>query len=211
MPEKDELDLLLDSALATYADPGADSGLEQRVLTAVGAARAAQAAPAKPSRRWLPWAIAIPVAAGLLILWLSIGKTVHAPSTQPQFAAHPNSPVNASQTAETSEPAHPKHASGAKAHRVVAAVTAPFSFAQGRLKPCPDTQLRCGTTSHPKLDRFPSPAPLSAEERALVAVADAGPPSQREALIESQQHIDAPLSIAALDIPPLAALGEGKN
>ena len=32
MPEKDDLDRLLDSALSTYADPGPESGLEERVL-----------------------------------------------------------------------------------------------------------------------------------------------------------------------------------
>lgn len=210
MPEKDALDLLLDSALATYADPGDNAGLEQRVLAAVAASRAEQAAAVKPRRRWLPWAIAIPVAAGLLILWLS-EKTVHAPSTQPQMAVHQDAARSEPQIAEAPKPDHAKHPSGAKAHRDVAAVSAPFGFAQGRLKSCPDTGLHCRGASLPKLDVFPTPEPLTDQERTLAAVADAGPPSQREALIVSQQHADAPLSIAALNIPPLATQGEGQN
>ena len=63
----------------------------------------------------------------------------------------------------------------------------------------------------PKLDVFPAPAPLTPEERSLAAVADAGPPPQRDALIESQKNLDTPLNIAALNIPPLAAPGEGNQ
>lgn len=210
MPEKDELDLLLDSALATYADPGPDSRLEQRLLAAVAVARTEQAAAAKPRRRWLPWAIAIPVAAGLLILWLSLGTTVHTPSTQLQMAHHQDAPTTEALATKPSEHGQAKHPSEAKAGSEVA-VSVPFGFRQGKLKPCADTKPLCGKRSIPKLDVFPTPAPLSAEERTLVAVADNGPASPRDALIVSQQHTDAPLSIAALNIPPLATHGEGKN
>ncbi len=210
MPENDDLDFLLDSALATYADPGRDSGLEQRVLAALTATCAEHAAPAKPRPLWLPWAIAIPVAAGLLILWISIGKTVHAPSIQPRMAIHKNAPATEALATNTSEHGQAKHPSGAKARGNVAA-SAPFASTRGKLKPCADTNPHCGKRSIPKLDVFPTPTPLTDEERALVAAADTGPPSEREALIASQQHGDAPLSIAALNIPPLATSGEGKN
>ena len=85
MREKDDLDLLLDSALATYADPGPESGLEDRVLATLSAARSSgerRRLFGSPRRRWLPWAIAVPVVTCLLALWLSIGRTVHAPTTQ---------------------------------------------------------------------------------------------------------------------------------
>ncbi len=58
MREKDELDSLLDAALVTYADPGPDSGLEQRILARISAENFAASAPA-PRRRWLPWGIAL--------------------------------------------------------------------------------------------------------------------------------------------------------
>ncbi len=222
MPEKDELDLLLDSALATYADPGPDSGLEQRVLAGLEAARKSgeRSGGFAGRRRWLPWIIAVPAAAGLLILWLSNARIVRVPATQPPSAlqanrSQPSSPGSSS-TPQQERP------SGAKARNA-------FRVGTARLKSCPDTKpMRapgaCAATQPavspesqianaalPKLDVFPTPAPLSAEERTLVAVADAGPPPQREALIVSQKNLDTPLNIAALNIPPLAAPGEGKN
>src|SRR6185312_1147206 len=76
---RDQLDRVLDSALATYADPGPDSGLEQRILGRI----ANEATPA-PRRRWLAWSIALPVAAGLLIFAVLAGpRLVHAPSSIP--------------------------------------------------------------------------------------------------------------------------------
>ena len=198
MPDQDELDLLLDSALSTYADPGPDSGLEHRVLAAIDVARHSGERPRvfAKTRRWLPWAIAVPVAAGLLLLWLSIPKSVHAPTSTQQFAERHQPPENISSTAHPSQPlrkaVHPSHHSAQAMHP-----SAPAQVA--RAMPLP------------KLDVFPTPAPLSAEERVLVTVADTGPPSEREALIESQEPPDAPLSIAALNIPPLAAPGGGKN
>jgi len=195
MPEKDDLDLLLDSALSTYADPGPDSGLEQRVLAAVAAARVEQGATAKPRRSWLPWAIALPVAAGLLILWLAIPKVVHSPVTPPRTADN-NKPVNAP---FVSPPANPSQKLGHHSHPSGPAI-----------HPAPPPQVAHAAPS-PKLDVFPTPAPLSPEERALVTVADAGPAAPRQALIEAQQQPDAPLSVAALNIPPLAQPDEGKN
>ncbi|HEX8812227.1 MAG TPA: hypothetical protein VF742_09575, partial [Terracidiphilus sp.] len=55
---QDHLDLLIDSALSTYAEPRA--GLEARVLKHLAAQ------PAR--RRWLPFAIALPIAAACAIL-----------------------------------------------------------------------------------------------------------------------------------------------
>jgi hypothetical protein len=165
------------------------------VLSAVAAARAEQAVAAKTRRSWLPWAIAIPVAAGLLLLWLAMPKVVHSPATPPRMAEN-REPVH---PPFVSRPAKPGAKLGHLSHRYGPAThpAAPPQVAQA--------------APPPKLDVFPTPTPLSAEERALVTVADTAPPSQREALIESQEKPDAPLSIAALNIPPLAAPGEGKN
>lgn len=222
MPEKDELDLLLDSALATYADPGPDSGLEQRVLAGLEAARKSGERPRAfaATRRWLPWAIAVPVAAGLLILWLSNARIVRTPATQPQSTlqanrSQPSSPGSIS----TPQQERPSGAKAPKASRIRTAPLKSCPDPEPMRAPgtCPATELAVSPGSQiahaalPKLDVFPTPAPLSAEERTLVAVADAGPPPQRDALIESQKNLDTPLNIAALNIPPLAAPGEGKN
>jgi hypothetical protein len=204
MPEKDKLDLLLDSALSTYADPAARPGLEERVLAALDEARRsrARAGVFTPRRRWLPWAIAVPVVVCLLV-WLLIGKNAHAPSTQPAVAVQPNPPVSAPPQKKLDRSNQP---AGAKARGDLAAVPA-------RLKSRPVTKHVSSIAGGkdlaalPKLDVFPTPQPLTPEERALVVLAGSGPPSQREALIKSEQQPDAPLSIAALNIPPLAAPG----
>lgn len=71
-----EFDLLVRSALATYAEPASESDLVHGILARV----AAESAPA-PARRWLPWAIALPVAAGLLMLAFLFGsRQMHMPA-----------------------------------------------------------------------------------------------------------------------------------
>ena len=129
MPDKDNLDLLLDSAMATYGDPGPDSALEQRVLSSLAVARAAEqeSRAGAWSLRWLGWAIAVPVAASLL-LWIAINRTLHAPTVQTDQAKQP-------QTTHTTAPASGQtmaqydRPQGAKAHTDLVAHT-------GRLKPC---------------------------------------------------------------------------
>ena len=213
MPEKDELDLLLDAGLTTYADPGHDSGLEHRVFSALAAARMT---PQERSicpwwRHRLTWAVAVPLAASLL-LWISIAKINRAPSNHIQQAYKPETAKTAAAIAPRSEAGGPAHPSGTIARVHSATPMAPFGSARGKLKSC---HLNAGDAAHcaplPKLDVFPAPTPPSTEERALVFVATSGPASPREALIQSQQHLDAPLSIAALNIPPLAVPGDGKN
>src|SRR5947209_1850246 len=137
MPEKDQLDLLLDSALATYADPGPDSGLEQRVLAELESGRQSgqQRRATAGTRRWLPWAIAVPIAAGLLILWLSNARIMRTPATQPPSTLQANrsqsSPPGSISTPQ--QHVEEKRPSGAKARNALRVGSA-------RLKSCPDTK-----------------------------------------------------------------------
>jgi len=184
MPEHDELDRLLDSALATYADPGPGSGLEERVLAAL----AQHSLPvSRPRRRRIPWLIAIPVAACVVGVWLAIPKSVHPPVSGPQIAER-HQPANAIPFA--SHPAQPQRKS---AHR-------------SRSFDRPAPALIARAVPAPKLDVFPAPRPLTAEEQVLVSAVTGGSKAEREALLESQKPLDSPLDIAALNIPPLAAL-----
>lgn len=226
MPEKDELDLLLDWALATYADPGTESGLERRVLAALAAERTAgeDRRAAGWSRRWLAWAIAAPVTASML-LWISIEKIKHAPPSQSQEAHR----TERMQTPSVGAPAARArrdaqigiHPSGAEA-------LVHSSAHRARLKPCPMTEpgslpgVGTGPTScptigqdvsigaqvaqvlpRPKLDVFPTPQPMTKQERTLAAVASEAPVPLRKALAEAQRQDDAPLRIAAIHIPPI--------
>jgi hypothetical protein len=63
--------------------------------------------------------------------------------------------------------------------------------------------------ARPKLDVFPTPQPLTPEEQVLVAAATDSSPVVQAALQTPQITGDAPLSIASLDIPPLAVSGDG--
>jgi hypothetical protein len=63
----------------------------------------------------------------------------------------------------------------------------------------------------PKLDVFPTPRPLTREERAMVVFVAQAPESERKALIEAQEQFDAPLSIAAIQIPAIEPPQEGAN
>lgn len=57
----------------------------------------------------------------------------------------------------------------------------------------------------PKLEVFPTPAPLSAQEQALVAFAKHGPPAVQRAVLEDQKHWDDPIIVAGLEKEPLQA------
>jgi hypothetical protein len=215
MREKDDLDLLLDSALSTYADPRA--GLEDRVLSALDAAhiaagsRGLQAPEYKQlgkmafrpgplsfqyirakykvhiSRRRLAWAVAPPLAACLLLLWLSTPKTIHAPSTSTQQAhqTNPSPPIPLA-----AAPQFSMHTSRRHTPRAIESALTPLNAQVADALP------------RPKLDVFPTPQPMSAEERALGLVAAQTPLPLRKALVEAQQD-DLPIHIAATHIPPL--------
>jgi hypothetical protein len=232
--ETDDLDLLLDSALATYADPGPGSGLEDRVLGALAKAHAPadHAVIAAPRLRWLPWAIGIPVAAGLILLWLLASTRVeHAPSTQPQQAYQSEQPqlpsVTGPSAAPRSQGIRDLRPSGAKA-------PVHSSTLAARLKPCPDTKPTpggtvsvrpcaapesrlssagdiAGRTPLPKLDVFPTPQPLTEQEQSLLAFAQQAPARKVEALSAAQAQDEESFSIAAAHIPLFEPPAEGKN
>lgn len=192
MSDRDNIDRLLDSALATYAEPS--SGLEERVLNALGVEQLA--APAKPKhtafplRRWVPWTVGL-AAAGSLLLVLSVHYYESRPGTQarntvptqPQRAIAP--PVNIA-----SEPTH------------VAVVRTPKSRAPHLATVTP--------AALPKLDVFPTPQPLTPQEQALVVFVAQAPEAGRKAVAEAQQRIEAPISIAAIRIPPLESPEKGQ-
>ncbi len=186
MRDKDDLDLLLDSALSTYADPGPQSRLEERVLASLAAARTPSLSDAPRRRHWLPWAVALSMAACLLVLWLETSRTDRKVSPQPQQVREiepaPRIPSN-SASAGLIPNRNPKRR--AQATRPSDAIEA------------------ANRTPLPKLDVFPTPHPLTPEERGLATVATEAPMSMRKALLEAQTQDDAPVRIAAIHIPPL--------
>jgi hypothetical protein len=186
MCDDNNLDQILDAALSTYADPGPDSGLDDRVLAHITAARAVPflrpGRGATSSRRWLPWAIALPVAACLLLIFFMPKDAPLHPSQAKQ--ASPLPPLAAMRT-EAPEAGTMRR----KLHLQPVART---------VQPAP----------LPKLDVFPTPQPPTAEEQALAAFISRASDSERKALIESQKQLQAPISIAAIRIPPLEPLDQ---
>jgi hypothetical protein len=186
MPDKNDMDVLLDAALRSYADPGADSGLEQRILRNVAEHAAATAR--HPWRSPLLWAAGLSlVTACLLLVFVSAprSKTV-------QNAANAHAAIERRPQPDTSTAL--RRSQTAQLHRK-------------RLAPHSIRQL----TAAPKLAVFPTPMPLSAEERELVLLVGASSAEQRKDLVIAQQQGDAPLRIAAISIPSLEPPEEGKE
>jgi hypothetical protein len=194
MPERDELDRLIDSELARYAEPR--TGLEQRVLASVDAASSARS---PFFRAWQRWALAAAIAAAVV---LSIAI--------PDFIYRKTSTT-------TAHVAIPEHAPAARAKEIT-------SESEVQFRPVPKVAntthhiARASKPNHiaekttrPRLDIFPAPHPLSPEEQALVAIATARSDSARESLMASQRAMNAPLQISAIEIPPITMPNEGNK
>jgi hypothetical protein len=193
MPEQDELDLLVRSALSTYGDPGPESGLEKRILAHIAAEGLAAT-----KRGWLPWAIALPVAAGLLLLLVLSGSR----HTRPLIGHVDQTPW------QQHTPANAGGSNASTASRTAATRRAKAPLVQ------PSPRMAAVTAKAaplPKLDVFPSPQPLSPEEQALVDFAAHAPKSELKALADAQSQVDAPISIAAIQIQPLEPPDQGEN
>ena len=194
MRENGDLDRLLDSVLSTYGDPGPGSGLDQRVLASIRTRIAAEPA---PRRRWLPWAVGLPAAACLLLFFLAGPKTAHSPAIPAKVVTQPQEfPITT---------AHTGPLPALRPQLVPRTRQVPFS-----------RQSRPGghatrSVALPKLDVFPTPQPLTQAEQALVAFAVRAPEAERQSLIAAQKQAEAPLSIAAIEIPPIESPDKGTN
>lgn len=193
MPENDPLDRLIDSALATYADPSPGLALVQRALARV----AAEGGHAR-THRWLPWAIALPVATGLLILiMLSGSKPVHR---APDRTNH----------AQISQPPHIATTGTGQLFLAHSAATQHVNTSRQQT-PARRAAFVAKTAPLPKLNVFPTPQPLTPEEQALAEFAARASTSERQSLLTAQEQADAPLQIAAIQIQPIPPPTQGEN
>ncbi|MFZ0303964.1 MAG: hypothetical protein WAL75_14840 [Terracidiphilus sp.] len=181
-----EFDLLLRSSLETYADPGPDSGLAKRVM-----ARIAAEGERERSRRKTRWAIALPLAACFIIAVVLLNsKSMHR-------SAHRIDQARVALPQSTGAgPSGPIENSPSIASRR-SAVSRPLRHSSR-------TAAEARAERLPKLDVFPTTHPLTPEEKALVTYVAHAPEAERKSLIEEQKRLDAPLSIEALEIKPLA-------
>ena len=182
MREERDLDRLIDAALATYAE--ADSGLERRVLARIAARRA----PASRMRR-VAWAAALTaVACLLLLLVLMHTRPARTPETnarntpllepaplgEPPIASRPARSTNGLLRPMRRDNASPDHAAG-----------------------------KTAAAAMPRQEVFPTPRPLSPEERALVGFATHAPEAERESFVAAQKQAAEPITIAGIHIVPI--------
>lgn len=215
--DHDQLDILLDRALSTYADPGDASALAQRVLARIAAESPSAeegprilqpvstralapeefASPISHRRRWLPWAIALPVAACLLFLFLSAPKPPH-PSPRTAEQPHPSQQPSTLAAHTRPQPASRPRSAQRPTRLAQSAQPQPAAFA-------------AIAAPLPKLDVFPTPHPLTPEEQALAVVAAQTPTPELQALAQAQTQPEELPTIATAHIPPLEPPDQGQN
>lgn len=202
---RDNLDLLLDAALATYADPDPSPSLVNRILAST--IHADTRRPSAPSLRapwralrlrgktWLPWTI--PTLAALLLVAI--------------FLAHHSAPHEKSPVANT--PALPRPSISNPSPAVASLETRPSP----RPAPPRPAMLTHPSTLErpplPKLEVFPTPTPLSPQEQALADLVNRTPKEIAQEITQpaAQPHPVEPLRVAAIHIPPLNPSDNGGN
>jgi hypothetical protein len=169
--KSDELDKILDTALASYSQEEPRQGLDYRVLNRIHASR--------DSRRfaWLRWAIAIPAFACLVVLALTFwNKGDSTPK-----------PLKPASLVTVSRP-RLKSLQSPKAKQVV--------VWRGRSR-----RLR-------EREQFPTPTPLTDQERALLAFVTRSPKQAQEVLADAKSRSTEPIQIKEIQIEPLQDGGQ---
>jgi hypothetical protein len=176
-------DRTLDQALSEYRDAEPHAGIEDRILRRIATQ------PGPSSRRWT-WFLVTAAAAAVVVVTLWLGfrhhphqQPVATSVTQPAQQATANA-SHIETPASPSAQSHPAASTRATSPRPASSVNPQIAKA-ARAKPAPK--------------QFPSPAPLTSEEHALLTLA-AGHP---DALLSRPDDVDK-LRIAPIEIKPLA-------
>jgi|HubBroStandDraft_4_1064222.scaffolds.fasta_scaffold00031_55 hypothetical protein len=198
MNNDEQLDNILDEALSAYREAEPLVGIEDRVLQRI-------TAQSETKRRLLWRSIAAVACAAIIILVVSIalrhsGEVPVQHATQrPQIpvtvAKSDDQPSVATQFARAAEPSSPKRSKP----RSATAIAAPSAVASA-------TERKPHAVPAP--DQFPTPMPLNAEERALLALAR----TQPEMLLTrsyKEREIEIPLiEIKLLPDPNVGSEGD---
>ncbi len=166
MESKDELDRVMDGALAGYSLAEPPAGFETRIVSRV--------LMASRQRRRVGWALAAAAAAAILVVGIAVRMPRHPVSKI--VAAHMETP----RPIEETRPAPPRPRM--KWHKPRARFL-------------------------PKLDQFPTPEPLTAEERALLALVERDANQARQVLAGLQKRGDTLIEIQPIQIAPLDSEG----
>jgi hypothetical protein len=183
--DRDELDDLIDRALPGYSTSEPMHGLEERVLRRVRTAGASS-----PGPRRYRWALAFPVLAAVFLGAIVLRTLPSSKSQTTGTAAGHALPVTAFKTPPPAplRPSVPEPAS-------------PATKVSRRTLPRQDRRARPAAV--PKKESFPTPAPMTAEERALIAWAGREPAAVIQAFEDLRKPGNEPLSIQPIQIQPL--------
>lgn len=181
MNHDEHLDNILDEALSEYRDAEPLAGIESRILARVHASESVR------KSRGLRWAVVVACAAAIVAaVWFGVGKrTPH--------------------TAAPSEAATIKPVEKAPAHTPVPTVVTSASSTVAVRKPAnhivpQSTPAETAVQTKPSV--FPSPSPLTAEERAFMAALN-----QTAGAMPVTSEPDKAITIAEIEIKPLAIAG----
>ncbi len=142
----DDLDRALDAALAKYSAIEPRAGLEERVLANLRTEQSREA-----THGWWRWSLAAVLAAAIVVA-AALGWRSPRPA-QPVIAHHPQTSTQAPREPERQAVNHGENTVPSPHHRTI-----PRTITH---------QSKALAAASPKLDQFPSPQPLSEQERAL--------------------------------------------
>jgi hypothetical protein len=179
------VDELLDATLARYRGAEPRLGLEERVLTRLRSEQQPQP--------WLGWTWRL--AAGVVVFAIVLAtahwarRMVFAPGTPARISgSSPTEPSKSATSASILQPDATKPVASHTARRIKSR-----SMRQVALR---------RVMAEPRQDIFPSPAPLSKEERLLLSYMKLGPPPASMGLHKGSEEIEE-IQIPPLEIAPL--------
>lgn len=187
MEDKDRfVNDLLDSALAQQRRAEPRAGFEGRILERVRVARRMRAGSRK---RWLV-VPTVAAAAAVLIAAIYLARRPHSPAVQTPQARNAVSAPEPSETLTANSGTTPKPA-------IATTVVEPRRTVHRERK----TTHR--VEAHHWPSQFPTPAPLTPEEKALVQYVRETPPQVLAASLSRAQSLNQPVKIKPLVIAPL--------
>jgi hypothetical protein len=174
----DELEKILDSALASYSQEEPRPGLGGRVLNRIRAVGVGH------RFSWLRWAMAMPAIASflLLVFWISDSSKPPRSTFRASTEIRGHAATSPSRGREGAVNILQKH-------------HARVSGSRPSAKP-----KRLGL---PKREQFPTPTPLTVEGRALLAFVARSPKQAEKVFADARSRSTEPIQIAEIHIKPL--------
>jgi hypothetical protein len=187
MKHNDDFDLILDDALAEYREAEPLAGMEDRIL------RRVRQQSERRRKFWWQWSVAAATLAVLAVAWIGSHDRARHNVVIPPLARKPIAPVGR-QIAAPDRLASQRHTAPLRVPRKKVVGPRPVDVAG-------HTQVAVQLL--PFRGQFPVPAPLNADERALLALAQTHPEALRTLLHSNDEE----MAIVPITIQPL--IGEG--